>query len=711
MSRITVHLVCNAHIDPVWLWPWTAGLDELVSTCETVCGLLERNPDVIFTRGEAWVYEQVERIAPKVFARIKRLVRKGQWEIVGGWYLQPDCNLPGLRGFERQIELGRDYFERRFGLYPETAYNVDSFGHHAGIPALLHAAGQRNYVMMRPEQQEMKLPASLFWWRGEPRGRSVLTFRIEGAYCTTRPLAREHVEMSVRSLPKGVHHAMCFIGLGDHGGGPSQEMIDWCRANRTAFPGVDLVFSSPARFFSAVRAEAKKHAPIVTGELQMHAIGCFSVHRPVKTKTRYAENLLIGAENALRHDRVLRAEFGDTLEKAWRWLCFTHFHDTLGGTAVPSAYAQVDAHLGYACAVGDEIMAIASRRIFAALPPDAAQRIAIHHFGQKPFDDWVEFEPWLEWTEWQRDWGLVDERGRQVEHQCMHSEAMHGAAPRLLFRVRAKPGSTRLLRIVRGLSPPDRSELRPSLGRGTDGDWEISERGQSWRLPELELVHEATDTWSHGVAAYEGDVVARSKWDAAQPIDSGPLMWSWMLRGRVGAVATTAEWRVYRDSPFYELRLSVTWTAEHQLLRLVWPQPEPIDHRLDGIPGQVLERPADGHERPLRDWTCLFSARKRQGAVVCPDVYSISAKGLALRLTLLRSPIMAHHDPDPGTHPRSVFSDRGVHSFRFRFYPVAPSIGALESAAAALGQLPCIGDVTRGMPLRALRGEYRPVDR
>jgi|ETNmetMinimDraft_30_1059905.scaffolds.fasta_scaffold361864_1 hypothetical protein len=26
MSKKKIHLVCNAHLDPVWLWPWEDGL-------------------------------------------------------------------------------------------------------------------------------------------------------------------------------------------------------------------------------------------------------------------------------------------------------------------------------------------------------------------------------------------------------------------------------------------------------------------------------------------------------------------------------------------------------------------------------------------------------------------------------------------------------------------------------------------------------------
>src|SRR5262245_12004228 len=105
----TVHLVLNAHIDPVWLWPWQAGADEVVATCRSACERLERHPDLVFTRGEAWAYRTVEQLDPALFERIRGHVEAGRWEIVGGWWIQPDCNLPTGFGMERQIRCGRDY--------------------------------------------------------------------------------------------------------------------------------------------------------------------------------------------------------------------------------------------------------------------------------------------------------------------------------------------------------------------------------------------------------------------------------------------------------------------------------------------------------------------------------------------------------------------------------------------------------------------------
>ncbi len=252
---IKVHIICNAHLDPVWLWSWRDGIDEVLNSTYYICNLLDKNPDVIYTRGEAWLYEQIYRIDPALFDRVRTHIKAGRWSTVGGWYLQPDCNLPSGFALERQIALGQEFFREHFGSAPRTAYNVDSFGHAATLPGYMQKAGQTSYVMMRPQENEFKLPARLFRWRGYANGPEVTTFRIAEGYCTPEGFTEEHIRTAASERPRGVFHTMCFIGIGDHGGGPTEEMIEWCRAHRHSIPGLELVFSSPAKFYEAINPE------------------------------------------------------------------------------------------------------------------------------------------------------------------------------------------------------------------------------------------------------------------------------------------------------------------------------------------------------------------------------------------------------------------------------------------------------------------------
>ena len=141
MNKHTVHLIANSHIDPVWLWLWEEGAGEALSTFRTAVALCEAHHDFVFNHNEAILYQWIEEYEPELFDRIRRLVRAGRWHIMGGWFLQPDCNMPSGESFVRQILLGKRYFREKFGVDVTAAANLDPFGHSRGLVQILARAG------------------------------------------------------------------------------------------------------------------------------------------------------------------------------------------------------------------------------------------------------------------------------------------------------------------------------------------------------------------------------------------------------------------------------------------------------------------------------------------------------------------------------------------------------------------------------------------
>jgi len=129
VKKKKVHLLCNSHLDPVWQWQWQEGAAETLSTFRTAAELCEQNKTFVFNHNEAILYKWIHEYEPALFARIQKLVKQGRWHIMGGWYLQPDCNMPSGESFVRQILLGKEYFRKHFGVEPKTAINFDPFGH------------------------------------------------------------------------------------------------------------------------------------------------------------------------------------------------------------------------------------------------------------------------------------------------------------------------------------------------------------------------------------------------------------------------------------------------------------------------------------------------------------------------------------------------------------------------------------------------------
>ena len=228
----TLHLIGQAHLDPVWLWPWSDGCSEALTTIQSAVNFLETEPDFCFTRSSAEIYRWVQRADPRLFARIKAHVAAGRWEIVGGWIEQPDCNLPSTESFVRQSLYGKTYFRDEFGVDVRIGYNVDSFGHAAELPQLLAGAGFTHYVFMRPQAWEAELP-TLLWWEGSA-GARVLTWRLPQNYGRTPDADADNFEAELRKAAEvgfapGMNHGMFFYGVGNHGGGPTRAQLERIR--------------------------------------------------------------------------------------------------------------------------------------------------------------------------------------------------------------------------------------------------------------------------------------------------------------------------------------------------------------------------------------------------------------------------------------------------------------------------------------------------
>ncbi|MBM3475102.1 MAG: hypothetical protein FJX75_17715, partial [Armatimonadetes bacterium] len=116
--------------------------------------------------------------------------RRGALGGRGGWWVQPDCNIPSGESLIRQGLVGFRYVKERLGADCTVGYNVDTFGHPWTLAQLLPGMGLKHYVFFRPGPHEKDLPGGLFWWEG-PDGTRTLTARPPGHY-NTGPNDIEH---------------------------------------------------------------------------------------------------------------------------------------------------------------------------------------------------------------------------------------------------------------------------------------------------------------------------------------------------------------------------------------------------------------------------------------------------------------------------------------------------------------------------------------
>ncbi len=325
-----IHLICNAHLDPVWMWEWDEGAAAAISTFRTAADICEKFDHFIFNHNEAVLYEWIEQFEPTLFARIQKLVEAGKWHIMGGWYIQPDCNMPSGESMLRQIQAGRNYFAEKFHVAPTTAINFDPFGHSQGLVQLMQKTGFDSYIFCRGiDNGTYNQP---FIWEGYG-GSRLMAIRIPG-YNSPLGKAAEYIKARAEGV-NGDMPYMVLWGVGDHGGGPSHQDV----ADLEAVLGQNgdnvILHSVPETYFDELKSKMDS-LPVVSKGLNPSMVGCYTSQSRIKQTHRLLENELLLTEKICTH-AALQGYIqypDDSILAAQRDLLFSEFHDVLPGSSV-----------------------------------------------------------------------------------------------------------------------------------------------------------------------------------------------------------------------------------------------------------------------------------------------------------------------------------------------------------------------------------------
>ena len=501
--------------------------------------------------------------------------------MVGDQFLQPDCNLPTEKAWREQFAHGRRYFSDRFGTRSTVAFNVDSFGHPATLPDILAGEGYTGYVIHRPNEAQVSLPAAAFRWRGSGGGE-VMGFRIAPAYVTRTDDLYGQLMLAIETADPALGHTMCFYGVGNHGGGPTKGNIEWIMANRD-FEGHELRFSSPQIFFDTIAAQ-REQLPLVEEELQHVFPGCYSVMHDIKQQQRHGELLLERAEQVAdvfaagaERDALLQR-----VDQAWPDLLFTEFHDILSGTSIPSAWGGVRAMQGRAWITGEEVIYDATRRwARRTLPGADFQQIAVVNPGPQAWSGIVEAEPWLEFDIWDARW-LSTPDGQPVDFQQVQPEAQQGVN-RVLFPADVPAGGAVQV-LVRDDPAPEHqpetdldvsaihlanSRIRVDLERGCIGDITVDGRSLLGKNGiRLHLRQDSSDTWGFVSDRFEEPVSAVFE-DTGWVIEEiGPLRARMRTEGWLGHSWIRWTLSLHRNDPRLQMQIEVNFAERYTLLQM-----------------------------------------------------------------------------------------------------------------------------------------------
>jgi alpha-mannosidase len=752
----TFHLLANAHLDPVWLWDWREGLNEGITTCRTILDLMDEDGEMTFLRGEAAVYAHIERHDPETFRRIAAYVEAGRWDVVGGTWVQPDTNLPATETFARHFARGGHYFATRFGVRPRIAWAADSFGHAAGLPDILTAAGMEGYAFTRPGGKQVPLAKPAFWWEGAGGGR-VLAYRPPaGWYGSERDEMPKRLDAFLSAAQgAGLENVGVFFGVGNHGGGPTRRQIADVRRWAEAHAGeVRLVWSGLHRFFDALRAEAADKSadflPTHRGELNFVLRGCYSSVARFKFLYRKAEALISRAETtatAITAAGITESAAAD-LGDAWETLLFNSFHDILPGTSIERAYDDQTAQLGGAIhaaqrAETDALLALA-RRVDTSVPVPEGDRPSAVPFlvwnpHPEPFVGHVEFEACLDYRP---VWEYVDRPealpvvlrgpdGEPVPFQNVATE--HMFSPHLPWRRRvvAQVGVFPLGWSVYtlgweegGIAPPKRRieatpASAPAAGAITNGTYSVRtavgdsgitvEREGRSLLPGgdglLSLIT-VEDPWgSWGGMGEEPESLElstlRERWTVqrVETLESGPERASLWVRLAGGRSWCDLTFRLYAGRDAVDVDARVLWNERAARLKLVMPVG--AGSATFDVPGGQVERSAPTGEVPGGRWVEAGSVGFASDALYNFD---LTGDG-TLRATICRATRYAAERPEGADDaPWRPAVDAGELRFRFLLTGNRPLRGdnplrnlscELERPLVVLPVSPSPGDLPR----------------
>ncbi len=361
-----LHLICNAHLDPVWQWDWHEGATAALATFYAACEIADEY-DYIFCHNEALLYEYVETYDPALFERIKGLVKAGKWHIMGGWYVQPDCNIPSGEGFVRQIESGLSYFKEKFGVIPTAAVNFDSFGHTQGLVQILSKCGYSGYIFCRPMKELNPFSANYMEWKGFD-GSSVKAARFDDLTIYTNDLGDAVNAVKRKMKPwndQGEEIAFALWGVGNHGGGASRKDLSELAVfmEEQKAQGIEIFHSTPEAFFAA-------STPSATWDeaLQPCHVKCYTAISRLKRRYAELENKLLMTEKicALADAEADYTYDHGAFADAQKNMAMVQFHDVLSGTCIIEGEKSSMRKLDYALELLDREFA----KAFMALAKD-----------------------------------------------------------------------------------------------------------------------------------------------------------------------------------------------------------------------------------------------------------------------------------------------------------------------------------------------------
>lgn len=669
-----VALTGQAHLDLAWLWPMEETRRKAQRTAATALGLMARYPEFTFHLTSAQVYAFLEQDNPALFAQIKERAAAGQWEPIGGMWVEPDLNMPAGESLVRQLLYGQRFFQHHFGSYHSVAWLPDCFGFTPALPQLLRSAGIDNFFTIKLTWSETnRFPYDLFWWEGldgsrvlshlfdnPGRGARETEGGVGGYNGRPDPISLLSTWRNFRGKYR-FPETLLSIGHGDGGGGPTAEMLESVRALHN-FPVVpETRFTLVRDYYAGLRqAVAGEILPVWVGELylELHR-GTLTSQGRTKYLHRRAEYDLVAAEVVAGMDALLGDSAPASLEPAWRAVLRNEFHDILPGSSIREVYETANAQLSEAVDTAQATIARHLDSLAARLSPpgdEAALLLVNPDLSPRPVR--VELAETFPGAQHVEDGSVVTSTqsvpglGAVVLCRPAAGEAVQAAAHELenaFLRVTLAEDGT-LASVW-----DKRAEREALAGRGNQL-WVYVDKPRDWDAWDIDL-------------GYQADGEELTALEDMQVLEHGPHRAAIRIERRFRHSRIRQDIRLWANSARLDLKTTLDWHDRRVLLRARFPLAVRASHATFECAFGVVQRPTSRNtswqQAQFEVAGHRFADLSEPGfgvALLNDGKYGHDAQGNELGLSLLRSPVF----PDP-------CADEGTQTFTYSLLPHAGS--------------------------------------
>jgi alpha-mannosidase len=721
LNQRQIQLVGHAHLDLAWLWTVSETWEAAERTFKSVLSLQQDFPELTFCHSSPALFAWIEQHRPELFAAMQTEVAAGRWEIAAGLWVEPELNLVSGESIVRQVLYGQHYVQEKFGKFSAIAWLPDSFGFPWQLPQILKGGGIEYFVTQKLRWNDTtEFPHELFWWRS-PDGSEILSFmsprigegidplKISEYACTWE--AKTHIQQ-----------ALWLPGVGDHGGGPTRDMLETARRWQQSSLFPQLIFSTVLDYLRSLNPVDNAHPtpsapspqppalslPTWNSELylEFHR-GCYTSHADQKRWNRRCERLLYQAELFSSVATLLAGVSYPKVEidTAWKQVLFNQFHDILPGSSIAEVFVDANQAWMEAEQTGERLLAkaleaIASQIQLPAPPQPDVQPVFIFNSL-----NWARSEVVaVPISEADLEWRVFDLSGCEIPCQIQRDDDL----AHLLFYAENIPGLGYQAYWLRGDYPTGETASHRASPTSIE-----SPASDCWVL-ENETLRVSINSQTGNLSSVFDKVQQRQVlsdagnqlqffkdsgqyWDAwnidpdyAQHPLPAPVLKEirWLERGKIqqrlrvvrqfGQSEFQQDYILQTKSPILKIATTVNWQESQVLVKAVFPLDLTADFATYEIPCGAIARPtlppADPidapplpdavrakWEIPALQWADLSQSDENinYGVSLLNDCkHGYDSQPSQLRLTLLRSPEWPH-----------AAADRGLHQFCYALYP------------------------------------------